>query len=313
MGSQHGTGAGPLVVSSGFTTIDIRMGDELIASPGGTATNVARALTTLGWQSTMVGTVGSDPAAHLIKQVLDADGVQNDDLVSDSSWLTPVLLQVTGERQHVWGYHCPVCGARYAKHRPPAGDSAQALVNRLTVPDVFFFDRTSLFTLALAKAWSEAGSFVVFEPATLGRPHLFTQALDVADLVKFSAERRRSFDSLLDGASVTQVETLGIEGARFRMQGQREWRYAPGLGTVDVIDTVGAGDWTTAGIIDSLWSTRSEGGIRVDEEGMTAALVQGQSLGAAACGWSGVFDRGIEPLDPDELEAFACPRLLRSA
>lgn len=313
MGGDQATGTGPLVVSSGFTTIDIRLGPQLMASPGGTATNVARALTTLGWRSTMVGTVGTDPAAHLIKRVLEADGVHTDDLVSDSSWLTPVLLQVSRRGEHSWGYRCPVCGARYAKHRPPAEDRARSLVRRLAVPDVFFFDRTSLFTLALAKAWSAAGSFVVFEPATLGRPHLFEQALEVADLVKFSSERRPNFEALLENALVAQIETLGVDGARFRAQGELSWQHAEGPEAMDVVDTVGAGDWTTAGIIDSLWSTRNGDQIGLSQDTIAEALVHGQALGAAACGWSGVFDGGIEPLDPDELEAFACPRLLRSS
>jgi fructokinase len=311
MGSAGGAVAGPLVVSSGFTAIDIRLGTELIASPGGTATNVARALSTLGWQSTMVGTVGSDPGAQLIKRVLDADGVQNEDLVSDSAWLTPVLLQVTVANRHRWEYHCPICGARYAKHRPPAQATARAIVSRFATPDVFFFDRTSLFTIALARAWSAAGSLVVFEPATLGRPHLFGQALEVADFVKFSSERRRSFEKLLDGAPVSQVETLGVAGARFREKDQVEWQYVPGAEVVDVIDTVGAGDWTTAGIIDSLWSMRDGGEIRINMDSISEALTRGQALGATACGWSGVFYGGIESLSPDELEAFACPRYLR--
>lgn len=306
-----GMAARPLVVSSGFTTIDIRLGAELIASPGGTATNVARALTSLGWRSTMVGTVGSDPGAHLIKRVLDADGVQNDDLVSDSSWLTPVLLQVTAESRHSWEYNCPICGARYAKHRPPAEARAHSLVGRMTAPDVFFFDRTSLFTIALARAWSAAGTLVVFEPATLGRPHLFEQALAVADLVKFSSERRRTFERLIDGAPISQVETLGVDGARYRGANQENWHYVPGSEVVKVIDTVGAGDWTTAGIIDSLWSSRDGDALRIDSDSISEALARGQALGAAACGWSGVFDGGIEALNPDELEAFACPRLLR--
>ena len=311
MGSVDGATAGPLMVSSGFTTIDIRLGTELLVSPGGTATNVARAVTTLGWHSTMVGTVGCDPGAHLIKRVLDADGVQNEDLVSDNSWLTPVLLQVTARSRHSWGYHCPVCGARYAKHRPPAQARAGELVGRLATPDVFFFDRTSLFTIALARAWSAAGSLVVFEPATVGRPHLFEQALEVANLVKFSSERRQSFEKLLDCAPITQVETLGVAGARFREQGQAEWQFVPATEVVDVIDTVGAGDWTTAGIIDSLWSTRDGDRFRFDSDTISEALTRGQALGAAACGWSGVFNGGIEALNPEELETFACPRLLR--
>lgn len=132
------------------------------------------------------------------------------------------------------------------------------------------FDRTSLFTIALARAWSAAGSLVVFEPATPGRPHLFEQAFEVADLVKFSSERRKTFEKLLDGAPISQVETLRVAGARFREKDQAEWQYVPGTEVVDVIDTVGAGDWTTAGIVDSLWSTRDGGVVQVNTDSIAA-------------------------------------------
>lgn len=50
------------------------------------------------------------------------------------------------------------------------------MIGRLPAAEVFFFDRVSRGALQLAKASSERGAVVVFEPSGVGDPNLFREA-----------------------------------------------------------------------------------------------------------------------------------------
>jgi fructokinase len=291
-------------VSSGFVTVDLFMGSNLRAAPGGTATNVARALKMLGWDSSVVGTIGDDPPGRFVSDELADQGVGVDFLVRAESWTTPVLLQEAARGDHRWRFQCPSCGARFAKHRPSPEGYAEVVVAGLKVPDVYFFDRASLFTLALAERWSSAGSFIVYEPAGLGRPQLFDRAARIANLLKYSAERGSAFADRLEDLAVPVVETLGSDGARFRTSSSARWAHLSSNPIDVLVDSAGAGDWTTAGILDAL--------IRqpVGEEALESAVAAGQLLGASACSWEGVHPDALREVQGG-FESFACPRVIR--
>ncbi|PYY38167.1 ribokinase [Curtobacterium sp. MCJR17_055] len=288
------------VVTSGFAAVDVMINGSVCASPGGTAVNVAAILARLGWHSEVAGTIGTDPAGLFLAESLEADGVGTHSLRLFDQWKTPIVVQERRRDDHAWRFACPACGARFAKHRPSEVAYATAVVEQLPAPDVFFFDRVSLFTIELARRWKEAGSLVFFEPAGLGRPALFDRAVDVSDVVKYSAERAPAFAERLPTDLTTLIETLGPAGARIRIDGV--WTDVPGHPVTALVDSAGAGDWTSAGIIDALFTS---GG----EPDWERALVAGQRLGADACGWEGVRPEPATHIAGD-FEAFGCPRML---
>jgi fructokinase len=292
-------------VSSGFTTVDVMFDGSVSASPGGTATNVARALQTLGWNTRVVGTVGNDPAGRFLKEELAHDGVDVSSIHLNQAWTTPVVVQEESRGDHEWRFSCPVCGAKFAKHRPANEASANALAHDTEAPDVFFFDRVSLFTLALAATWSRLGTYIVFEPAALGRPHLFERAVRIADLVKFSKERAPSFHNQLGSSTASIIETLGPSGARLKAAGSESWLHLEATQVDGLVDTAGAGDWTSAGLINTLLDCPA-GKNNFDLERAVAA---GQVLGARACTWKGVFPDALRPIQGG-FEPFGCPRVL---
>lgn len=301
----------PTVITSGFATVDVLLGTNFEAAPGGTAVNVAASLSSLGWNASVVGTVGDDPAGALLTQVLKRGGVGVSHLRHDSNWTTPVVLQEQRNGDHVWRFSCPMCGAKFAKHRPSPLSYAELLASSLTAPDVFFFDRVSLFTLHLASRWSQAGSLVVFEPAALGRPQLFDRAVEIADLVKFSSERAEAFRERLGDAKSSLIETLGEDGAQFRLRASSAWTRREAHSIASWVDSAGAGDWTTAGIINSLLRTRRRStSFGEDEVEWSRAVDAGQRLGALACTWRGVRREKPVSMQLDTFESFACPRHL---
>ena len=181
----------PGVVASGYATVDVLSAARFRAAAGGTAINVARALASTGWASELIGTIGKDPGGDFVRKQLRSAGVSDDRLFQDERWVTPVILQEMRGSSHSWRFRCPECGAAFAKHRPTSASRVEEMVRSRPAPDVFFFDRTSLFTLGLAGAWAAAGTFIVFEPPGLGRPALFDRAAGLADMIKSAGNGRR--------------------------------------------------------------------------------------------------------------------------
>lgn len=295
------------IAATGYATVDVLSNGDYRVVPGGTATNVARALASRGWISEFVGTIGRDPAGDFLSSNLRDSGVGVTQLFQDERWTTPVILQRMRGLDHSWQFRCPECGAPFAKHRPTGFTRASEILERLNAPDVFFFDRTSLFAIALAEAWKAAGSFVVFEPAGLGRPQLFDRAAATADMIKFSGERAAAFRDRIPQTNVLIVETLGAGGARFRLPKRNSWHTVPADPVPFPVDYVGAGDWTTAGILDSLGPRDSRS---VNLGSVHRAVREGQRLGALACTWEGVHPGAFQPLPGGIFEKFACARYL---
>ncbi|MBD8103221.1 ribokinase [Plantibacter sp. CFBP 8775] len=296
----------PSLASSGYTTVDVLLNGALRAAPGGTASNVARAALTLGWSSAVIGTIGDDPAGRFVSEQLHADGIDTTHLYNDHRWTTPVLVQEAHLDDHRWRFQCPICGTKFASYRPPSEDLAAAVVDESTTPDVFFFDRVSRFTLELARRWREHGSFVVFEPSTVGRSHLFDQAVQAADLIKFSSQRAPAFRDRLVSAPGLIVETLGSSGARYRRNIQDGWVRVAARPIEDVVDSAGAGDWTTAGLINDLLL---DGHVALER--IESALIAGQELAARSLSWEGVHPEAMRRFDI-AFEPFGCPRVTRS-
>lgn len=296
------------LISSGYTTVDVLTNGSLRVAPGGTAANVARATKSLGWDTAIVGTVGDDPAGQFLGEKLESLGIDTHGLGRNRGWTTPVLVQEAHRGDHRWRFRCPVCNARFASHRPPSASQANETVSSIFAPDVFFFDRVSRYTLALARAWSDAGAFVVFEPSTIGVPHLFDEAAGLADLIKFSGQRAGAFASRLKHHAGTMVQTLGAAGAKYRGAGAESWTFVEGNPVSHFVDSAGAGDWTTAGILDRL--VEVDRPMSVDR--LHQAVIEGQRYGATACSWEGVFP---EPMDRFGMpfEDFACPRVISMA
>lgn len=310
---QRRCGTPPRLVSTGFTALDVILGEPPRAAAGGTAANVAAAAAALGWSTGAVGTVGDDAAGRFVRNDLSRAGVDVGGLRLDGSWTTPVVLQEPAEDDHVWRFACPRCGTRFAKHRPPPAPAAAALAATGSAPEVFFFDRASLFSVSLARSWRARGSLVVFEPSTPGRPQLFDQAVAAAHLVKYSAQRAPAFESRALAGDAAVVRTAGAAGAAFRPARSARWTSLPALAAGHVVDTAGAGDWTTAGLLESLFG--AVGGpaasalALADRDALARAVTAGQAWGARACAWVGARPSvGAQLVSPDAVPALYCAR-----
>ena len=303
--------ASPSIVTCGYAVADVSL-DDAVVSAGGTALNVADALSAFGWQSSLVGYLGDDPAGNLIKTSLASANVNVSHLELDARWTTPVVLQKSIHGHPSWSFSCPHCGAQFAKHRPAPASEAKNVLAAVAPPTVFFFDRATLFALALAEAWRQAGTLIFFEPSGLGRPQLFDRAVGLSHFVKFSSERAAAFEANLELAESVQIRTKGAAGLDFKVGGR--WHYQAALAAPIATDSAGAGDWTTAGFLNSLLRGQtSEAMMERTEATLTRPLADGQRFGALACAWTGARPRTWPSVTGHRVVdyRFFCPRMIR--
>lgn len=295
------------VVSSGYSVVDISTSSG-VAAPGGTASNVAEVLGALGWAASLVGKLGNDPAGRYAKSAVRANGVDTTNLDLDSRWATPVLLHEVNDGQPRWRFRCPHCGSSFAKHRPPPPSEADPLVLAKDAPDVFFFDRATLYSLRLAELWASTGTLIYFEPSGLGRPQLFDRAVALADVVKFSSERSAGFVDRLSHADSVVIETRGSDGVGYRTPSDG-WRHQPAVSGKSIVDSAGAGDWLTAGLLQGLGATDQIRDSLRSSTALAEALRVGQRLGALACSWVGARPPAWTlPRSPRKIDyRFYCP------
>src|SRR5207244_1094607 len=106
-----------------------------------------------------------------------------------------------------------------------------------------------------AASYSQAGALIVFEPSANSEPRLFEEAIEAADIVKYSEQRLAAIPRMRSKKQRIEVQTLGAVGLRFRIGGSRgggTWRRLPAIAAGSVVDTAGAGDWCTAGFLARL-------------------------------------------------------------
>lgn len=271
----------PSIVCAGYMPLDvIRTTSRTVARrAGGTAANVAAILAFLGWDAVVAGQAGPDPAGDELVEDLRNVGVDVGQVTRPHNAQTARLVHEVRPEGHFYRYGCTECGARFPRSRPLTHEGAQKCADAHPTPSVYFFDRANPGTLLLAERYARAGSVVVFEPSVPANAELLGRAAAVAHLIKHSDDRSvGGLDDLhvVPRSGQLRIVTHGAEGLELRVGAARARRF-PALATL-AVDTGGAGDWTTAGILSAAVSRDGIHRDRLDE-----ALRFGQALAALNC------------------------------
>lgn len=272
---------------AGYMPLDvINREGEVWRRAGGTAANVAAILAFLGWDSALAGRIGDERAGDEILHDLGRAGVDCSLIDRDPGGLTNRLIHSIDARGHRYAFSCPNCGQKLPRSRPLRLERLERIQLSRPSPDVFFFDRVNPATVALAEAFSEAGSLVVYEPSTPASAALLQRAIGAAGIVKGSVEHGPGLVASYAGGKPNQVRVIteGSAGARCRV-GEGAWRTV-GVYPVQELDASGAGDWTTAGMLHYLAGTPPDSAIELEE-----AIQFGHSLAALNCAVPGA--RGL--------------------
>lgn len=313
----------PSIYGTGLIALDLVVSTQpdlpIQSWAGGTCGNVLTILSYLGWNAYPIARLNGDIASIRVKDDMTRWGVKLDFAEQLPTASTPIIVQKNSQDKcgnpiHKFSWHCPNCGAWLPNYKAVTSASAKAIADKIKVPSVFFFDRVSPAALVISKRCKEMGALIFFEPSGKCEPKKLEQALELADIVKYSHERIDSLESqLADDCKVPlEIKTLGSKGLSFRSHlfGKKKCKWfdleAPIVDSVK--DTCGCGDWTTAGIILKICDQRGAASLHERTfEQIIEAMNYGQALAAWNCGFEGArggmysvnrltFDRDISKI-----------------
>lgn len=293
--------ASPVVVGTGLVALDlvIVQGETgpARAWAGGTCGNVLTILSNLGWDAFPIARLGNDHASELVAADLSRWGVRLDFVKTAPAAFAPIIVQLIknkgGSPTHRFLWSCPHCGKHLPSYRPVTVDAMEGVLVELAHPQVCFLDRVSRAAINLAEWAVQKGALVVFEPSGKCDSKLFSQALKLAHVLKYSSERYGELDAVKDSSSTVllEIQTAGVDGLRFKnrlpLARSRDWIHLPAIRATRLVDSCGAGDWTTAGLIAKVCCQGLAGLLDLDFQLLLESLVYGQTLSAWNCGFEG--------------------------
>jgi fructokinase len=239
---------------------------------GGAPANVTVGLSRLGARAALVGVVGEDEFGHFLKDHLRREGVDVSAVRQTREGRTGlgfVSLTTAGERSFT--FYRMQAAETFLDRRDTRGAAAAALLRRAKVLHVgtnsLVQPRARAAVLEALRAARRAGRLTSTDPnlrlAVWKDPSVLRRLLQVlvreCAIVKLSHEEldfvagtrspRRALDWLETRGVLLGVVTLGAQGALLRFRGETLAVPAP---RVKVVDTTGAGDGFTAGLLFGL-------------------------------------------------------------
>ena len=290
-----------VVFGTGLIALDLVVGPDpetrVRSWAGGTCGNVLSILSYFGWSAYPVARMNGDIASEYVRADMARWGVHLDWTTCIPTTHTPIIVQKitrdkSGRAKHRFSSSCPSCGKWLPPFKAITVDAVESIRPEMAKASVFFFDRLSRATLELAAEASVHGALVVFEPSGRASEKLWTEAIEVAHVVKYSASRLSGLSGLMKrgSAAVLEVQTLGERGLRYRHRLCRsvsDWMHLEAVPSRRSADTCGSGDWCTAGLIDRVAGAGQEGLRAIGARGIRRALRYGQALAAWNCGFEG--------------------------
>lgn len=293
----------PICWGTGLLALDVILNGSPSTPPkltvGGSCGNVMTILSYLGWSSYPVARLKNNDASEEIFSDLERWGVKTDFVYKEPTGSTSIIIHrilknKKNQSVHRFEFRNPNTGAWFPGYKPFLSKEVPELIKKMPAPNIYYFDRINRAAIDLAREAKNQGAVVFFEPSSIGDPRLFEQCLQTTDIIKFSNERIPDYKTQFKRSKVyLEIETLGKEGLNFRCTKSRssKWTLIKPFIVSDLTDSAGAGDWTTAGIIDSLCREGFSKFKRNSNRQIKMGLQRGQILGALNCFFDGA--RGI--------------------
>jgi len=285
-------------VGTGLITLDVVMNGHptrpLGLWAGGSCGNVLAILAFLGWTTLPIARMGNDTSATKLINDLESWGVDTSLIFQNNLVKTPVIVErltskADGMVRHSFQWNCPSCGSKLPRYKAiEVGDLTGKVAERISLANVFYFDRVRKSVVELANLNKKNGALIVFEPSGIRDEDLYKECVKAADIVKYSSERISNTEKLHEGIKIPlEIQTLGSQGLRYKYQNENKWFSMPSFKVCELKDPVGSGDWCTAGIIHTLGKDGKLGFSKALRENIELALKFGQALAALNCYYEG--------------------------
>ncbi|NAS30387.1 hypothetical protein GTQ40_05345 [Flavobacteriaceae bacterium R38] len=282
------------ITGTGFLTLDVILNGSKNTPPkfqaGGSFGNVLTILSFLGFNTYPISRLADNKVTDLLLEDIKKWNVNIDLIFKEDNGSTPIIIHrilkdKLGNPKHKFEFKNPNNGKWLPSYRPFLSKDVKQVERNLPKSNVYYFDRVSRSSIDLAKISKEKGGLVYFEPSSYNTSKQFKEAISVSDIIKFSSDRIKNYKELFPkNNSILEIETLGANGINYRFKSD-EWIKLPPFLVSNPIDTAGAGDWCSSGIIKKLCLN----GILVNQskEQIEKALNYGQALGAINCLFDG--------------------------
>ncbi|KUO77850.1 MAG: hypothetical protein APF81_05915 [Desulfosporosinus sp. BRH_c37] len=282
------------LLGAGLVCLDIiNMDGKVQYYNGGSCGNVASGLSFLGWKNAVLTGRYKDEAAKILNCNFERLGVQKIEVKHGNS-VTPRIIEEFSNGQqkaHHFSMVCPQCGRELP--RLSSFDDKSVCSLELSDFNVFYSDRTSKGIVLLRNLYKDKGAWTVYEPnSSRNVKSLLTNAID-SHIVKFSADKVSMTladmirNQSTNGATVLIVRTMGKEGLAYSYRKRDNtmslWKHLDVQPVPHFVDSCGAGDWCTTGILYSLVNKHPSFTKYLTNQDVVASLQYGQALSAISC------------------------------
>lgn len=248
-----------ICMGAGLVSLDVLMkGDDdqnVSYGVGGTCGNVMMILQYMGWKAYPVARLDGSHYSDIVISEMKAKHVSTDFIEKDGQ--TPVIIQINIVDRYGHPSHKFVIKDKRGRFslgfKSITLKQEEKIMSRMDfVPSLFFFDRVSPAILKMAEEMREKGALVFFEPSIKPVSKDFMRAVELSHVIKFANQRIDDVTFAESSSDKLFIQTLGGEGLRFRLKD--EWRFLKPVENEHVVDTSGAGDWTSAAFINYMQS-----------------------------------------------------------
>lgn len=281
------------VAGTGFATLDRIYTDSSerpVEALGGSCANVLVSLAMLGHRVSPIFTLGADEVGQRLFNEMRRAGCGTKYVFRDADAESPVTVEHLdlAYARHRFSSICPETQRSFASYRPLEEYRARQAGRTIRSAAVFYVDRLSATTLQAMRDASEAGAVVFFEPNAIKDVALFRRALGFVDILKVSEDIESAMEFGPDETPTYFITTHGKSGLSLRTA--TEWFDFPSFAAPRLVDTCGAGDMVTTGLIHALMNTQVRHHT-IELGHIRSGLLMGQWLAALNCAFIGA--RGL--------------------
>ncbi|MCK5542763.1 MAG: hypothetical protein KAI40_08710 [Desulfobacterales bacterium] len=292
----------PKILGAGLVCLDIiKDFDSISYLNGGSCGNVTAALSFMGWNSSVITKRYEGTAGRIINENLVNSEVSQI-AVGKKTIEAPMIIEELISKKGIYLKHkflmtCAECGQDLPKVSLFDKQSITMVLEKSKEFDILYTDRSSPGISLLKEFFNKNNNWTVYEPNSARNIKAFMKNSLNSKIVKFSADKisfkvaEKLRSNADESATVLIVHTNGENGLQFCYRKKNNkisnWVHLNPQPVLKLVDTTGAGDWCTTGLINVLVGNNRKSKKWLSKNEVISALQYGQALAAISCSFIG--------------------------